>query len=134
MLNLCRFSYVILQLPQWLRPSHCVMPCCEEKPPPSQINSLMSTQVKPPLPDQLPGKHTGGATPSQINSLGNIQVEPPPPRLTPWETYRWSHPLRDKLPGEHTGSHPKSTFFSKHACVRNILRAFSFNIVQSLVS
>ena len=59
---------------------------------PSQINSLGSIQVEPPLPDQLPGEYTDGNTPSQINSLESIQEEPPSLRSTPWRAYRWNHP------------------------------------------
>ena len=59
-------------------------------------------EEEPPLPGELHGEHSGGATPSQINSRVSIQ-ELSPLRSTPWGAYRWSHPLSDQLPGEHTG-------------------------------
>ena len=66
---------------------------------PFQINSLGLHAGGSTLPDQLPGKHTGGATHSQINSIWGHTGGATSPTLTSWGAYTWS-----QLPGKHSGA------------------------------
>ena len=78
-----RFLNFALQLALWLRPSYCHIPCCEEELSPPTSTPWGAYRWNHPLPDELPGEHVGGATLSQINSLDSIQVEPPLPDQLP---------------------------------------------------